>query len=121
MPGRGAAGTEQPETPACSGDPAAVPAGTSTDASPFDFHRRHVGRFSAAERTELAHTKRFLECVLGDGEFRAALGAGGDAARQACLGRGLKAKPADLEPLWRHGTVFEVPTDEASRYPAVAL
>ncbi len=121
MPGRGAAGPEQPGFPACSGGPAAASTGPSTDGSPFDFHRRHVGRFSPSERLELAHTKRFLECVLGDGEFRAALGAGEEARLQACRQRGLKAKPADLEPLWRHGTVFEVPTEEAGRYPAVAL
>ena len=121
MPGRGAAGPEQPGFPACSGDPVAAPTGPSTDASPFDFYRRHVGRFSTAERSELAQTKRFLECVLGDEEFRSALAAGEDTARQACLGRGLQANPADLEPIWRHGTVFEVPTEEAGRYPAVAL
>lgn len=121
MPGRKAAEQEQPGSRACSPEPVASSAGALPEVSPFDFYRRHLGRFSPSEKEVLAHVKRFLECLLGDEEFRTALHAGPEAARQASRQRGLQASPADLEPIWRHGTVFEVPVDEAARFPAVAL
>ena len=68
-----------------------------------ESYRRIFDSRSADEMRMLAQVKRFLECVIGDDEFRDELKANLDDPRPVVAARGIDADPRLMRPLFQHG------------------
>lgn len=77
-------------------------------------------RRSAAEIRELAHTKRFMERLTADPDFRLALAENIDCPAKAAAQYGLERDPADVPTLWRHDHLKWRHSDARNRWPRAA-
>ncbi len=72
---------------------------------PVEMYRDIWRRRSPDEIRQLAHTKRFLECVMGDPEFRVRATPDREALSALARQRGCEIDPYDLLPLWHRDFV----------------
>jgi radical SAM family RiPP maturation amino acid epimerase len=90
--------------------------------SPATVHYRQIfARRSPAELHTLAHIKRFMERLVGDQSFRAALAENLDNPRIVTDRYGIDVDPAQMLPLWKSAYLHHRTTPENSRWPLSAL
>lgn len=88
--------------------------------SPATQHYRGMfERRSPEEIRTLAHIKRFMERLVGDANFRTALGENIDKPKQVADGYGIDIDPMDLQPAWSHVHLKYRRTPECARWPLV--
>lgn len=68
-----------------------------------EAYRRIFDSRGAEEMRTLARIKRFMECVMGDDEFRRDLAANLDDPREVTRARGIDIDPRAMRPLFQHG------------------
>ncbi|WP_409838691.1 radical SAM family RiPP maturation amino acid epimerase [Brevundimonas sp.] len=85
---------------------------------PTRMYREIWRRRSPEQIRELAHIKRFLECVMGDTDFRSRAIPNRDALIALAQTRGCDIDPYDLLPLWHRDFIDEQAAMTSDRWGA---
>ncbi len=73
------------------------------------------------ELKQIAHIKRFLECVQGDPEFRGQLEERPEDCLDIAVSRGIQIDPTEIEMLWKNGRPACVEPEELRTSPLGSL
>ncbi|WP_420848910.1 radical SAM family RiPP maturation amino acid epimerase [Rhizobium etli] len=86
-----------------------------------EHYRKIFDRRTREQLHVLAHIKRFMERLVGDMSFRAALSASGDNPRMVTERYGIEVDPMEMLPLWRNSYMKYRFKPECASWPLAVM